>query len=161
MIDLLIYVFSYLKQQPYTIRFLHYLSAWYSTLLEKGTSYLTIFWEKLGVWAMQVKNWIYSTPCPEQVTVWIDKIKQLYVLYKKEWVDEKEELTHRTWITAGVMMIAAYLFIPLQIDMVRQLRLIAIVLLVTAIGIIHRNMAYWMFITAILLYITLIILKDM
>ena len=74
---------------------------------------------------------------------------------------KKEELTRRTWITAAVMMIAAYLFIPLQIDMVRQLRFLAIILLVTAIGITHRNMAYWMFMMAVLLYITLMILKDM
>lgn len=84
MSDLLIYAFSHLMQHPYAIRALQYLSAWYSTLLEKGTSYLTILWEKLGVWAMQMKNWFYSIPWPEKVTVWIDGLKQFYVLHKKE-----------------------------------------------------------------------------
>ena len=75
-------------------------------------------------------------------------------------MNQRELLTHRTWITASVMIIAAYLFIPSTIDIVRPLRFTAIVILVTAIGITHGIMAYWMFMVAILLYITLVILMD-
>ena len=76
-------------------------------------------------------------------------------------MDRREIITYRTWITAGTVIFAAYLFTPLKIDMVRQCRTIAVILLVIAIGITQGNTVYWMFMMAVLLYITLMILKDM
>lgn len=69
-------------------------------------------------------------------------------------------LMTRMWITITVILCLLYLFVPIQRDITRPLRLVCIVVVLGAIAFAKGNAVYWILVMSFLFYLFIQISKN-